>query len=397
MTFLAPGRLWLLLGLAALAAVYLVQQRRRSRYTVRFTDLSLLASVAPRRPGWRRHVPAGLLALSLAALVVGFARPQAEVDVPRERATVLVALDTSLSMEAVDVTPDRLTAAQRAATRFVEELPDRFNVGLVSFSGNAAVVVPPTQDHDEVAQQLQDLTLDSGTAIGEAVFTSLSALRLVPGEDGAPPPPARIVLLSDGTNTVGRSVESAVEAATAAGVPVSTIAFGTQDGTVEVDGTSIAVPVDRAALRGLAEGDRRQRLHRRERRRPLRRLRRHRQLGRHREGAARGHRPVHRSGAAAGSRRGRDGPALGRPRPVDLPCTGWGRRTARSAAWSRTGRREAPARCTPRTQAGRAPSPPRAPRRPRGGSTGPDPARTVASEVPPPFGEASEVAPRRHA
>ncbi len=253
MSFLSPGRLWLLLLVAAVVAVYVVQALRRSRYAVRFTELDLLASVAPRRPGWRRHVPAGLLALSLVALVVGFARPQAEVSVPRERATVVVALDTSLSMNAVDVTPTRISAAQRAATRFVERLPDRFNVGLVSFSGSAAVVVAPTQDHGEVGRAVQDLRLDSGTAIGEAVLASLGSLRLVPGEDGAPPPPARIVLLSDGTNTVGRPVDSAVAAAKTAGVAVSTIAFGTQEGTVEVDGTRIAVPVDRAALRALAE------------------------------------------------------------------------------------------------------------------------------------------------
>ncbi len=253
MSFLSPERLWLLLAVAGLVAAYVAVALRRSRYVVRFTELELLASVAPRRPGWRRHVPAALLALSLVALTVGFARPQAEVEVPRERATVLVALDTSLSMEAVDVSPDRITAAQRAATRFVEQLPERFNVGLVSFSGTASVLVAPTQDHDRVVEGLQDLELDSGTAIGEGVLASLSALQLVPGEDGQEPPPARIVLLSDGTNTVGRSVEEAVRAASEARVPVSTIAFGTQEGTVEVDGTVIPVPVDRPALRTLAD------------------------------------------------------------------------------------------------------------------------------------------------
>ena len=254
MSFLAPERLWLLLVVAALVAVHVVQARRRSRYAVRFTDLDLLASVAPKRPGWRRHVPAGLLALALVALTVGFARPQGEVEVPRERATVVVALDTSLSMNAVDVEPNRDTAARRAATRFVEDLPERFNVGLVQFSGIASLVVPPTQEHESVSSALQDLELGSGTAIGEAVLASVSALELVPGEeDGAGPPPARIVLLSDGTNTVGRPVDAAVQAARDAGVPVSTIAFGTQEGVVEVDGTEIAVPVDRAALRSLAE------------------------------------------------------------------------------------------------------------------------------------------------
>lgn len=254
MSFLSPWRLLLLLVVAAVVVVYVVQARRRSMYTVRFTELDLLASVAPRRPGWRRHVPASLLALSLVALVVGFARPQAQVDVPAERATVVVALDVSLSMQAVDVSPTRLSAAQQAATRFVEALPERFNVGLVSFSGTAALVVPPTQDHAKVTQAVQDLTLDNGTAIGEAVFTSLGALKLLPGAPGLPAPPARIVLLSDGSNTVGRPVEQGVSAARDAGVPVSTIAFGTREGTVTIMRQTISVPVDREALQALADG-----------------------------------------------------------------------------------------------------------------------------------------------
>lgn len=253
MTFLSPGRLWLLLAVAALAAVYLVQARRRAAYTVRFTELELLASVAPRRPGWRRHVPAALVLLSLVALTVGFARPQGTVSVPAERATILVALDTSLSMDATDVTPSRDAAARRAAASFVSELPARFNVGLVSFSGSASLVVAPTQDHGAVARAVQDLSLGSGTAIGEAVLTALGSLSTVPGEGAQGAPPARIVLLSDGTNTVGRPVAQAVAAAKAADVPVSTIAFGTQDGTVEVDGQQIKVPVDREALKQLAD------------------------------------------------------------------------------------------------------------------------------------------------
>lgn len=254
MSFLSPWRLLLLLVVAAVVVAYVVQARRRSTYTVRFTELDLLASVAPRRPGWRRHVSASLLALSLVALVVGFARPQAQVDVPAERATVVVALDVSLSMQAVDVSPTRLSAAQQAATAFVEALPARFNVGLVSFSGTAALVVPPTQDHAKVTQAVQDLTLDNGTAIGEAVLTSLGALKQLPGAPGLPAPPARIVLLSDGSNTVGRPVEQGVSAARDAGVPVSTIAFGTREGTVTIMRQTISVPVDRGALQALADG-----------------------------------------------------------------------------------------------------------------------------------------------
>ena len=251
--FLAPGRLWLLVLPAALLVAYLLLQRRRPAYALRFTELDLLASVVSRSAAWKKHVPAALLLLCLVALTTAFARPTGQVQVPRERATVVVALDVSISMRAQDVSPDRITAARASAVEFVEGLPDRFNVGLVSFSGVAAVVVPPTQDHDAVQAAIGALELSESTAIGEAVFTSLDALRSVPGEVGQDPPPARVVLLSDGTNTVGRTPSQAAEAARAAGVPVSTIAYGTQEGVVEVDGQLISVPVDEPALSRLAE------------------------------------------------------------------------------------------------------------------------------------------------
>jgi len=249
--FLAPERLWLLLGVVALTAGYVLVQRRRSAYAVRFTELSLLASVAPRSPGWRRHVPAGLLLVALVALTTAFARPQADIQVPREQATVVVAIDTSLSMQATDVAPDRLTAARQAAAAFVQRLPPRFAVGLVSFSGSASVVVAPTEDHAAVAQAAQSIALGPSTAIGEAVFVSLAAIASMPASDG-PRPPARIVLLTDGTNTVGRPVGVAAAAASAAGVPVSTISFGTPDGVVRVQGQSVRVPVDTVAMSDLA-------------------------------------------------------------------------------------------------------------------------------------------------
>ena len=253
MSFLAPYRLWLLLLVLGLAVAYVVLQRRKPAFAVRFTELELLASVAPRSPSWRRHLPAAALLLSLAALTVAFARPEAEVEVPRERATIIVALDTSISMEALDVSPDRITAAKESAVDFVQGLPERFNVGLVSFSGNASIVVPPTQDHVAVVAAVRGLPLGPSTAIGEAVFASLQAISAVPGEIGQDPPPARIVLLSDGTNTVGRPLSLAAEAARQAGVPVSTIAFGTAEGTVEVQGQRIPVPVDGPALERFAD------------------------------------------------------------------------------------------------------------------------------------------------
>mgnify|MGYP000288824888 CR=1 FL=1 len=253
MTFLAPQRLWLLVAVAGLLAAYVLLQRRRPTYAIRFSELDLLASLVPRSAAWRRHVPAGLLLLSLVALTTAFARPEADVEVPRERATIVVALDTSVSMEATDVAPDRIGAARESAAAFVAGLPESFNVGLVSFSGAASVVVPPTQDHDLVVSAVRGLELGPSTAIGEAVFASLDAIRTVPGEPGQDAPPAAIVLLSDGTNTVGREVPLAVQAAVEAGVPVSTIAYGTPEGTVLVQGQRIPVPVDRPALERLAE------------------------------------------------------------------------------------------------------------------------------------------------
>ena len=250
--FLAPARLWLLLVPLLLLVAYVVLARRRPTYAVRFTELDLLASVVPRSAAWKRHVPAGLLLLSLLALTTAFARPEGEVEVPRERAIVVLALDVSISMRATDVTPDRLTAAQTAAVEFVRGLPDPFAVGLVAFSGTATIVVPPTQDHAAVTSAVQNLQLGPSTAIGEAVFASLDAIRGVPTEPGAEPTPARIVLLGDGANTVGRPPPSAAQAALDADVPVSTIAFGTASGVVDIDGQRIGVPVDAPTLERLA-------------------------------------------------------------------------------------------------------------------------------------------------
>ncbi|MCX5338032.1 VWA domain-containing protein [Streptomyces sp. NBC_00140] len=249
----SPGWLLLLVPLAALIAAYLLTQRRRGRFAVRFTNLDLLDKVAPTRPGWRRHVPAGAFCATLALLVVGFARPTADVQVPRERATIVVAFDTSGSMEATDVEPTRFLAAQRAALAFVDRLPARFNTGLVTFSGNATVAVPPTTDRALLRSAVQQLTTGQGTAIGEAVIAARNAIRALDKQAETEPPPAHIVLLSDGSNTVGRSVESAAREAAADRIPVSTIAYGTEDGVVEFpDGRVLQVPVDGPALENLA-------------------------------------------------------------------------------------------------------------------------------------------------
>ena len=231
-------------------------QRRRKAYAARFTNVALLGSIMPKRPGWRRHVAFGVLALGLATLVVSLAVPSTVVRVPREKATVVMAVDVSLSMQATDIEPDRFRAMQTAAKEFVDVLPERINLGLVSFAGTATTVVPPTTDRPQVANAIDNLDLAESTAIGEAIFTSLTAIENFQSTvetRGEEPPPARIVLLSDGSNTVGRENTQAIDAARAAGVPVSTIAFGTDYGTLDLDGEIVPVPVDRAALEKIAD------------------------------------------------------------------------------------------------------------------------------------------------
>jgi Ca-activated chloride channel family protein len=256
MIFQSPWWLLALLVVVALAVLYVVLQLRRKAYAARFTNVALLGTLVPKRPGWRRHVAFGLLALGLATLVVSLAKPSTEVRVPRERATVVMAVDVSLSMQATDIQPDRFRAMQSAGKEFVDVLPDRINLGLVSFAGTATTLVPPTTDRAQVANAIDNLDLAESTAIGEAVFTSLTAIEnfqsTVEAGD-AKPPPARIVLLSDGQTTVGREDTQAIDAARAAGVPVSTIAFGTDYGTLELQGETVPVPVDRAALKKIAD------------------------------------------------------------------------------------------------------------------------------------------------
>lgn len=248
--FAEEPRLWLLLAVALLAAGYVALQLRRSTYETRLADVDLLASVLPARAGWRRHVPAALMVLTLAALTTGFARPTADVKVKRDKATVIVALDVSASMLATDVSPSRIEAAKTAAEQFVRGLPAAFSVGLVSFSGTAALVAPPTTDKSSIAGSIAALQLGGGTAIGDAVGQAVRAAQAVQAAGNKAP--VRIVLLSDGGNTVGQSVQTGAQQAVQAGMPVTTIAYGTPDGFVSVRGQYIPVPVDKPTLEGLA-------------------------------------------------------------------------------------------------------------------------------------------------
>lgn len=255
MTLLSPIWLLLLVPVAALALAYVVAQRRRQRYAVRFASLPMLDKVVPQRPGWRRHLPATLVLVALASLGLSAARPELALRVPFDRATVMVAIDTSGSMAADDVAPTRLTAAKTAASEFVDELPSTVNVGLISFAGASAVVAPPTTDHQLVRQQIDSLSLaGGGTAIGEAVYSSLDQVQRMAEDASGEAVPVRVVVLSDGSNTAGRSPERAAQAAAEANVPVSTIAYGTPAGVMpRADGGTTRVPVDGRTLTQLAE------------------------------------------------------------------------------------------------------------------------------------------------
>ncbi len=259
MRFLDGWRLVFLVVPVLLLAAYVVRQRQRQKYTVRFTSVDLLESVAPRRPGWQRHVPAAAVLAAVVLLVFGIARPAQATKVARERGTVIVALDTSESMGATDVSPTRLDAAKAAAKRFVDNLPSGLQVGLLSFDESASMVVSPTSNRTAVVAGISQLQLGPGTATGPAISLALQAIdALPPGADGTPAP-AVIVLMSDGTPTVGtgdatpeESVTAATTAAKAASVPVNTISFGTPSGTVEVQGELHQVPADPSAMAKIA-------------------------------------------------------------------------------------------------------------------------------------------------
>jgi Ca-activated chloride channel family protein len=251
--FLEPWWLLAVLPVLAVAGAYIWRQWRRKAFALRFTNVDLLKALAPRGIGPRRHFAAGAFVAALLVLVAGLARPSVDTKEPLERATIMLAIDVSLSMEATDVTPSRIDAAKTAAAEFVKSLPPSFNVGLVAFAKSANVLVSPTKERSAIQQGLDGLQLAQSTATGEAVFSCLDALRSVPADGAKGLPPARIVLLSDGYRTFGRSIEEAAAAAQAANVPVSTIAFGTDTGMIEIDGQTQRVPVDRPSLQKLAE------------------------------------------------------------------------------------------------------------------------------------------------
>ena len=233
LSFTWPLVLVALAALPVLVALYVFSEVRRRRSQAAFGNPALLPNVIDRSPGKLRYLPLMVLLLGLATMIVGVARPHATVTVPREEATVILAMDVSRSMKAEDVLPTRLDAAREAAKAFLLQVPEKFRVGVVSFSTRAAVGVPPTEDRELVVTALDTLTPGEGTAIGDAVALSVRLGNREVPEDGIVPP-RTVLLISDGARDGGR-IEPAAAAAEAReqGIPVHTVLVGTPDGFVE--------------------------------------------------------------------------------------------------------------------------------------------------------------------
>jgi Ca-activated chloride channel homolog len=284
-SFERPFLLLTLLAIPLAVGLYLLAERRRMRYAIRFTNLDVLVGVMGGR-FWRQYVPLVLFLLALAALCVGVARPQRTTLVPRDRATVILVVDVSRSMEAKDVKPSRIGAAQQALRKFLERVPTRLQIGLIAFAGEPAVAVPPTSDHQLVREALDTIRWFpsfGGTAIGDALAEAVRiGQQAVNAQTGnlasvtaaAPTTETKglvsILFLSDGAQTRGELEPlQGAERARAAGIPVYTIALGTPNGVLDFGyrqpppgalpgqnpggpGRRVPVPPDPTTLRAIA-------------------------------------------------------------------------------------------------------------------------------------------------
>jgi len=250
-----------LIVVLGLVGLYVAVQAARRKRMLRFANTELLESVAPKRPSRWRHLPTILLILSLVLFTVAMAGPTHDVRIPRNRAVVMLVIDVSQSMRATDVSPNRMAAAQEAAKQFVDQLTPGINLGLISYAGTATVLVSPTTNRDATKNAIDKLQVADRTATGEGIFTALQAISTVGAVIGGgdTPPPAKIVLMSDGKETVPSNPDNPKGAYTAArtakdqGVPVSTVAFGTPYGTVDMNGQRQPVPVDDEMLTKIAQ------------------------------------------------------------------------------------------------------------------------------------------------
>jgi Ca-activated chloride channel family protein len=283
MTFIWPSALLLVAVVAGLLVLYVLAQRRRHRYALRYANLSLVREAIGKGPGWRRHVPPGIFLVALALMSIGVARPQATVAVPSQEGTVILAIDVSGSMLAEDMKPNRIEAAKAAARAFVDRQSDRVKIGVVSFSGDASIVQSPTTDKSLVIAAINRLRPQRATAIGRAILVSLDAIEESSGSEtdlpssilqqqggpGASPRPtatplpnylqgqhssASVVLLSDGQNNQFPAPLDVIDQAVSRGIRIYTIGVGSAQGTiVRLQGRSVRTALDEATLKRIAE------------------------------------------------------------------------------------------------------------------------------------------------
>ena len=258
MSFAWPLALLTLVALPLAVGGYVLLERRRRQQAAVFASPALVPNLVGRSPGRLRHLAPALALLALAFLATGLARPHATVSVKQEQATVVLAIDTSRSMVATDVPPSRLAVAQQAVRRFLEQLPEGYRVGMVSFAQSAQTVLPATANRQAAQAALRNLRTGEGTALGEGIARAIQVAQKVPAEEGKKPP-ASILVLSDGAQTQGvLQPRQAAQRAKRLRIPVYTVAFGTEQGVVEVVDDNgfkqrVTVPPDPPTLRQVAQ------------------------------------------------------------------------------------------------------------------------------------------------
>lgn len=253
MSFASPLFLLALLALPAAVGLQHMMRRRQRRHAIRFTGVRTLAGVVPNTNRVRRHIPLALFLAALAALALALAKPERSVGVPVERASVTLVTDVSRSMKADDVSPSRLEAARKAGERFLDQAPPQLRIGSVTFSDTPQIVESPSEDRNEARSVLDGLVADGGTATGEGLQAALDSLDRERGKDGKREP-AAILLLSDGESTIGRDPVGVAREAGQRGVPVFTVALGTESAVVEgPNGELLPVPPDPETLRRMSE------------------------------------------------------------------------------------------------------------------------------------------------
>jgi Ca-activated chloride channel family protein len=276
MTFLWAGMLWLLVLLPLLVGIYVVLQRRRKKYALRYASLSLVKDALGPGPGFRRHIPPLLFLIGVATMLVALARPAATINLPSQEGTIVLTMDVSRSMQANDIQPSRLDAAKAAAKTFVDKQPKNVRIGVVSFSDTASIVQSPTTDRAEVLAAIDRLTPQRGTAIGEGILTALAAITgqpvptfspfpdssagmpqttpaitpVAPGNDTS----AAVILLSDGQSNIGPAPLDIIDQAANQGIKVYTVGIGSTQGTIlRYGGRAARVQLDENTLKGIAQ------------------------------------------------------------------------------------------------------------------------------------------------